>query len=314
MSGLGRFIRGRRPDHNPLRRASDRVETATLAALVITFLAAGPFVALACGSAAHAVACRTQLAQQSSRHQVTAVLLDTAPQPRSGYVLTLPEVRARWTAPDGKVVTGEVPVPPGTAAGATVPVWTTRDGQLTDPPLQDSQVEGQAFLAEIAGVATLATLLIITGMLVRRTLDKRRMAQWDADWMANGPRWTHRPRGLQSVAVAFTGPDPERALQRADPDFPVTDGPCVGRLGDGVDHQPGHPVLDSHVDAQLRQHEDLPVRWVDGDRVTVLLAEPADLRHCHSVCARIRHGTRHVIEPFRLDYRGDELHRTVASC
>lgn len=192
MSRLGRFIRGRRPDHNPLRRASDRIETATLAALVITFLAAGPFVALVCGSAAHAIAHRTQLAEQSSWHQVTAVLLDTAPLPR-GAVLTLPEVRARWTAPDGKVVTGEVPVPPGAAAGTTVPVWTTRDGQLTDSPLQDSQVEGQAFLAEIAGVVTLATSLIITGMLVRRTLDKRRMAQWDADWLANGPRWTHRP-------------------------------------------------------------------------------------------------------------------------
>ncbi len=193
LSRLGRFIRGRRPDHNPLRRVSDRVETAALAALVIAFLAAGPFVALACGSAAHAIAHRTQVAEQSSWYQVTAVLLATAPQASAGAMLTLPEVRARWTAPDGKVVAGEVPVPPGTAAGTTVRVWTTRDGQLTDPPLQDSQVAGQMFLAEIFGVVTFATLLIITSMLVRRTLNKRRMADWDADWLATGPRWTHRP-------------------------------------------------------------------------------------------------------------------------
>jgi hypothetical protein len=192
VSRLGRFMRGRRPDRNPLRRVSDRVETAVLAVLVVAFLAAGPFVALACGTAAHAIAHRTQIAEQSSRHLVPAVLLQTAPSASTGDVPLPPEVRARWLAPDGKVVTGEVPVPPGTAADTTVRVWTTRDGQLTDPPLQDSQVAGQTFLAETFGVVTLATLLIITGLLVRRALDKRRMAAWDADWLATGPRWTPR--------------------------------------------------------------------------------------------------------------------------
>lgn len=145
MSRLGRFIHGRRPDRNPLRRASDRVETAVLAALVITFVAAGPFVALACGSAMHAIAHRTQRAEQSSRHQVETVVLNEAPQENSGDVRLLPEVRARWPAPDVKIVAGELPVPPGTAAGTTVPVWTTRDGQLIAPPLADSQVAGRVF-------------------------------------------------------------------------------------------------------------------------------------------------------------------------
>jgi hypothetical protein len=34
--------------------------------------------------------------------------------------------------------------------------------------------------------------VIIIGMLVRRALDRRRMAAWDRDWLATGPRWTPR--------------------------------------------------------------------------------------------------------------------------
>ena len=192
VSRMGRFIRGRRPDRNPLRRTSDRVETAVLAALVLAFAVGGPFVALASGSAVHAIAHRTQLAQQSSRYQVTAVLLEKAPRENAGNAPLMPQVRARWWTPEGRVVTGEVAVSPGTAADTTVRVWITRDGQLTDAPLQDSQVAGQTLLAKIAGVVTFAMALFLTGTLVSRELNRRRMAAWDADWLAYGPRGTPR--------------------------------------------------------------------------------------------------------------------------
>jgi hypothetical protein len=99
---------------------------------------------------------------------------------------------ARWTAPDGMVVTGEMPVPVGTRAGATVPVWTTRDGQLTSHPISDSQVASLTDLGEMAGAAAVALLLALVGVLARRSLAKRRMAAWDADWQSTGPRWTTR--------------------------------------------------------------------------------------------------------------------------
>jgi hypothetical protein len=35
-------------------------------------------------------------------------------------------------------------------------------------------------------------VVIVIGALGRRALDKRRMAAWDADWRATGPRWTAR--------------------------------------------------------------------------------------------------------------------------
>jgi hypothetical protein len=196
FSRLGRFVRGWRPDRNLLRRSSDRMETTVLAVLVIAFAAAAPFTAQATGAWVHAIAHRVQVTQVASRHQVTAMLLNAAPagSKNAGF---LPQVQARWTAPDGKTMTGQVSVQPGTPAHTRLTVWTTHDGQLTDPPLQDSQVAEQADLAEITAVAALAILLTITGLLTRRALDKHRMADWEADWRTTEPRWTTRHKGSE---------------------------------------------------------------------------------------------------------------------
>ena len=194
VTRLRKFVRGRRPDRNPLRRASDRVETAVLALLVIAFLAAAPFAALAGAAWAHARAHEAQLMEEASSHQVSAVVLTVATGPAGGggYAGLETQAQARWRAPDGKVVTRAIPVMPGTVAGTTVLLWTTNDGQLTDPPLQDSQVAGDAAYAGTVSVIVLATVLAGTGMLVRRTLDRHRMAAWEADWRETGPRWTTR--------------------------------------------------------------------------------------------------------------------------
>jgi hypothetical protein len=53
-------------------------------------------------------------------------------------------------------------------------------------------VAGQADLAATFGVAALAATLTVTGVLARRALDKRRMAEWEADWRSTGRRWTRR--------------------------------------------------------------------------------------------------------------------------
>ena len=185
---FGRFVRGRRPDRNPLRRGSDRVETAVLAFLVIVFLVAAPFAALASGSWALARAHQAQLTERASSYQVRAVVLKL--DVPSGGAYADPGAQARWTARNGTIITGEIPVLLGTAVGSTQWLWTTADGQLTNPPLQDSQVTGQAYVAEGFGLVTLAVLLAITGLVTRWTLDKRRMAAWDAEWRATGPRWT----------------------------------------------------------------------------------------------------------------------------
>jgi hypothetical protein len=164
-----------------------------LALLVIVFLAAAPFVALASGSWALATARQAQLAERASSFQVPALVLKPE-APSGGWYGDL-GAQARWTAHDGTVITGNIPVPLGAAAGSTQWLWTTADGQLANPPLEDSQVTGQAHVAEGFSVFTLAVLLTITGLVTRWTLDKRRMAAWDTEWRSTGPRWTTRALG-----------------------------------------------------------------------------------------------------------------------
>lgn len=187
----GRLVRGRRLDHNPLRRSADRAETIVLALLLVTFLVGAPLAALAAGARAHAVAQRAELAQTASRRQVTALILTTSTA-LVGSWDQASIARARWTASDGTVVTSAIPVPFGTTAGATVPVWTTRNGQLTSHPMNGSQVASVTDLGAITGVTAVALVLTLAGLLARWSLNKGRLAAWDADWQATGPRWTTR--------------------------------------------------------------------------------------------------------------------------
>jgi hypothetical protein len=185
---LGRWWRGWRPDRNPVRRRSDRAETLILGVLVAACLAGTPLAAHAAASWTYATSAREAHAQQAALHQVPATLLEPA-QLLGVYNA---EASARWRAPDGHMVTGQVPVPVGAAVGSTVMVWTNQAGQHTAAPLSASQVGGRADLSEVLAVAGLAVMLIVAGRLVRWALNRRRLAAWDADWLANEPRWSQR--------------------------------------------------------------------------------------------------------------------------
>ena len=185
---LGRWLRGWRPDRNPLRRRSDRAETAILGMLLVAFLAGAPFAAHTAGSWTYATSTREQQAQQTAHHQVPATLLQAA-QPWGPYGA---DASARWRAPDGHVVTGQVFAPAGAMADSTVMVWVNQAGQLTDSPLDASQVANRADMSQVLAVAGLALALIVTGGLVHWALGRRRLAAWDADWLATGPRWSPR--------------------------------------------------------------------------------------------------------------------------
>lgn len=195
VSALGRFVRGRRLDRNPLRRRSDRAETVVLAALAAGLAAGGPFAAMAAGTWEEAAAHREQAAQEASWRLVPAVVRGApVPDPvlTDGATATSFEAPARWTAPDGAAVAARIPVPADVKPGATVRIWVARDGVRVGAPLRDSQVRAQVALAEGYGVAVTAIALAGAGLLGRRALDKRRMAAWDAEWRSAGPRWTTR--------------------------------------------------------------------------------------------------------------------------
>lgn len=189
-SRLVRFVRGRRFDRNPLRRDTDRMETVVLAVLVLVLLVGTPFAALASGTWVHGMARQAQLSQQASRYQVQADVLTVA-APADDKSLAF-QVQARWRAPDGREVTAEVAAPSGTTAGEQLQVWTDKAGAITSAPLLDSQVAEQTLLGQVLGGFTAAGVLVLAGLVALSALNKRRMAAWDADWHATGPRWTTR--------------------------------------------------------------------------------------------------------------------------
>lgn len=187
-----RWLRGLWPDHNPLRRTSDRLAALIVAATMLTFLVGAPVVALAAARWSRAAAVQVARTQHTSWRQVPAVLLERAPlNVDIGYGgVALPEVRARWTAPDGTVHRGYVPAPTGTRAGRTVLIWVDRAGRLTGPPLRSEQVTGQEMLAMVIAPFALGGILLCISALALQALDRRRMAAWDAEWRAFGPRWS----------------------------------------------------------------------------------------------------------------------------
>jgi hypothetical protein len=191
---LSRVLRGRRLDRNPLRRGCDRAATVMLGALLVAFLAGAPFAAQAAGNVAYHLSARAAQAQRAALHQVPATLLQAAASspvyPEAGGVA--PDVDARWRAPDGQVRTGKLLVPASAAAGSTVLVWTDRVGQPADAPLTHTQLVSRAQLAAGGVVGGLAVAFLVAGWAIRRFLDRRRLAAWDADWLANGPRWSPR--------------------------------------------------------------------------------------------------------------------------
>src|SRR5689334_17938887 len=186
---LLRAIRGARPDRNPLRRGTDRLETCLLVGLFAATAAVTPFAARLAGHASYAAALQVRQEQLTDKHQVQAVLTRNA-GPVSGYSITAYVLTpATWTSVTGVRRSDEVPAGPGSLKGTSVSIWTDRDGYLDSPPLAASEAASQADAATI-GVIVAGGVVFITGAAaIRQLVNRRRMAAWDADWVATAPTW-----------------------------------------------------------------------------------------------------------------------------
>lgn len=190
---LARFTRGIRPDRNPVRRTSDKLETFLLAGSVVAAAAAGPFVVPAVAGASHAGAVRAQASERATRYEIKAGLTQRAADGGDGYSSAYHVLaRAAWRAPDGTHRSGVVTAPGGAPAGTPVTIWTDRHGDMTGPPLDASQIASQSDLAGAAAAGGIAVLLLSEAAVVRWVLERRRMRDWDADWAMTEPQWTRR--------------------------------------------------------------------------------------------------------------------------
>src|SRR5580698_5474195 len=169
----GRFLRGRLLDRNPLRRGSDRLETAIFAVLLVVVCVTAPFLAVAASGWENSTSLREMRAQQATCREVRATLLDDA-QITAAYPVRAAEADIRWTAPDGRMVIALAGVPAGAEAGSKIWIWTNRSGQLITP-LLPAEIPARDGLAATAAVTSLSTLALLAGLVARRTLNRHRM-------------------------------------------------------------------------------------------------------------------------------------------
>ena len=182
-------------DRNPLRRGTDRIEAALRLVLVVLIVAAVPAAAVLAGQRADRLALNRAHAQRAADHLVTAVLLEQAPAIGSPDPYTSVQttwVPARWQPPGLPSRTGDVLAAAGARKGSTVRIWTGPSGAVTDPPLDHRDITGDVCVAVIATCLFSWLVLLASGALARRALDRRRLSAWDAEWRASGPQWSGR--------------------------------------------------------------------------------------------------------------------------
>lgn len=185
-------------DGNPLRRRIDRVSVLGTAGLLAVFLAVAPVASLAVAHVVAAGATAEQHVQRTWR-EVQAILQQDAPLPPGEYYGSYDSwAWARWTTPAGHPMQGLIAAPAGATAGTRTPIWIRPSGQWAGTPLSRASARLRVALAIAGTVILLAIAVTGASGMIRRRLDRRRLAGWEAGWKAVGPQWTKqfRTRGL----------------------------------------------------------------------------------------------------------------------
>ncbi|GAA1513150.1 hypothetical protein GCM10009677_52760 [Sphaerisporangium rubeum] len=185
MRDVGRWVMCRvrlyRPDGNPLRRRTDRVEALAALACVLMFTASLALAFLT-GNALY----RDGLAAERSGQWVAARVLRDAPVPRTSIDTVRTELRTpvSWVDTHNRQVIADAPVFLGTKAGTTVRVWLDAKGRPGGTQPDRAMTVARALAGATGAVTVAGGLLLGCFALVRRSLDRRRYAEWDVAWLA----------------------------------------------------------------------------------------------------------------------------------
>ncbi|WP_171113535.1 Rv1733c family protein [Streptomyces gossypiisoli] len=176
---------------NPLRRTSDGFESWFRRLLMLVLALGLPVAALSAGTTAYESSMRTVQAQSADRQEVTARLTSNV---KAVTTDGMPQAQVRWTDDNGTERTGTTLVKSGTPKGATVRVWVDRGGTITSPPMSklDATTTGW-FVGGMAAIGVAAGFFAARAGM-RHVLDRRRYAQWDAEWDRVEPLWSARFR------------------------------------------------------------------------------------------------------------------------
>ncbi|MFB7456043.1 MULTISPECIES: hypothetical protein [unclassified Streptomyces] len=181
--------------NNPLRRGTDLAEARVALVALLLVLVAAPVVGCLVGFLAQDALQQSVREQGSSRHPVTATVvqrlnrLDPDPEITTGRD-PRSRVLADWTAPDGTRRHGPVTTTlRSPRPGDHFTLWTDEHGRTVTRPLDSTTATAHAVLAGCG--AGMLTALLVEGIrrLIVWRLDRRRDALWDQAWDRAGPDW-----------------------------------------------------------------------------------------------------------------------------
>jgi hypothetical protein len=188
--------RKRHPQRLP-RRVTDRIEDA-VAWLLTTVGLLVVVLAVTTGARLYGEGMHRLDVEYHDRTQVQAVLLEPAPagvalgdMGRRAAAIPVP-VPARYTAPDGTAGQADARVQGPLPAGAAVPVWVDRAGDISTA--LGSRVE----VVESAATGGAGVLIVGASVLgglwagVRGSTQRAVMARWEREWVQVEPRWSGR--------------------------------------------------------------------------------------------------------------------------
>ncbi|GAA1654383.1 hypothetical protein GCM10009733_059630 [Nonomuraea maheshkhaliensis] len=185
-----------RPDGNPLRRPSDRLESVlVLATLTLVLLSVWP--AVLGGRLVFETAWQDEHARSGTRYQVTATLLQDAPPSRVSFTeipSERPVTAARWATSTGTERIAQVPVPPAAKAGSPVTVWLDASGAPAPPPTDPAVPRMRGMAAGLLIMLAAAFLALVSFVVWRRWMDRVRYREWELAWERTDEQWRHRHR------------------------------------------------------------------------------------------------------------------------
>ncbi|MFD7443305.1 hypothetical protein [Streptomyces sp. NPDC059909] len=175
---------------NPLRRASDSFESWFFRFLMLVLALGLPAASVSAGLAAYESSMRIVQVQSAERQEITARVV--GPAEGDGARDAAQRARVRWIGTDGKERSGLARVEAGTPRGAAVQVWVDRAGTLRTPPMTVDNATATGWLVGAMTAVAVGTGVYAARVGMRLVLDRRRYAQWDAEWGLVEPGWSAR--------------------------------------------------------------------------------------------------------------------------
>lgn len=126
---------------------------------------------------------------------VSAVLTQNATEFDTETGLGTVWAKVRWTDANGGAHTDRTKVDADATAGSAVTVWVNREDELVSKPVARHEARLQAAAGGMLVALGAAVGVLVTGRLLRAFLERRRLAEWEAEWEQVGPGWRKRMLG-----------------------------------------------------------------------------------------------------------------------